>query len=106
VLGGMTAAGRVVMAVTAVAFLGTPVWFYGRSLFMESFLLGFLVGAYALALRKDWNLLPGILLGCAVQLKPHFALFAVPLLADRVLRRQWRPAGPPPPAPPAPPPPP
>jgi hypothetical protein len=89
-LGSLTANRRVVMGVTAVAFLGTPAWFYGRSLFMESFLVGSLVGAYALALRKDWNLLPGILLGCAVQLKPHFALFALPLLVDRAIRRQWR----------------
>jgi hypothetical protein len=88
-LGGLTTDRFTINAVTAVTFLATPIWFYGRSLFMESFLLCFLIGAYALALRKEWNVLPGVLLGCAVQLKPHYTLFALPLLADRALHRRW-----------------
>src|SRR5439155_1367496 len=36
--------------ISVAAFLGTPVWFYGRSLFMESFLLLFVPAAYTLAL--------------------------------------------------------
>ena len=79
-----------VNAVTAVAFLGSPVWFYGRSLFLEGLLTFCSVAAYALALRKKWSLLPGILVGISLQLKVHEALVGLPLLADMLLRREWR----------------
>lgn len=75
---------------TAVAFLGTPVWFYGRSLFLEAMLTCCLVGAYALALRKQWSFLPGLLVGISIQLKPNLALAALPLFVDLVGRREWR----------------
>ncbi len=77
-------------AVTAVAFLGSPVWFYGRSLFLEGMLTCCIVGAYALALRKGWAFLPGLLVGVSIQLKPNLALAALPLFADLLARRQWR----------------
>ncbi len=79
-----------VNAVTVVAFLGSPVWFYGRSLFLEGLLTFCAVGAYALALRKKWSFLPGILVGISLQLKAHEALVGLPLLADVLLRREWR----------------
>src|SRR5439155_6173979 len=77
-------------AVTAVALLGTPVWFYARSMFLEGMLTCCVVGAYALTLRKQWSLLPGLLIGISVQLKPNLALAALPLFVDLLLRRQWR----------------
>jgi hypothetical protein len=77
-------------AATAVAFLGTPIWFYARSMFLEGILTCCLVGAYALALRKQWSFLPGLLIGISIQLKPNLALAALPLFVDLVVRRQWR----------------
>jgi hypothetical protein len=76
-------------AVTLVAFLGTPVWFYGRSLFLEGWLTLCVVGAYGLWLRRNASLLPGILFGLSIQLKPHLAVAALPLFFDATLRRQW-----------------
>jgi hypothetical protein len=76
--------------VSGLAFLGTPVWLYGRSFFMESFVTFFVCGAYALALRKNWPLLPGVLLALAVHLKAYTAALALPLAVDFVLRRQYR----------------
>jgi hypothetical protein len=77
-------------AVTVVAFLGTPIWFYGRSLFLEGMLTCCLVGAYALALRKKWSFLPGLLIGISIQMKPNLALAALPLFVDLLARRRWR----------------
>jgi hypothetical protein len=74
----------------AAACLSTPVWFYGRTFFLESFMLCFLVGAYALALRKQMAILPGVLLGLAVMLKAYAVLFALPLLALFAWERRWR----------------
>ena len=79
-----------VNAITAVAFLGSPIWFYGRSLFLEGILTFCAVGAYALALRKNWSFLPGILVGIALQLKAHEALIGLPLFVDFLARREWR----------------
>lgn len=79
-----------VNAVTAVAFLSSPVWFYGRSLFLEGWLTFCVVGAYALVLRKRWSFLPGLLIGLSIQLKAHEGLIALPLFADLLLRREWR----------------
>ena len=36
---------------TAVTFLGTPLWHYGRALFTKSFLTLFSVASYSLVLR-------------------------------------------------------
>jgi hypothetical protein len=88
-LRGFTADGFTVNVVSAAAFLGTPVWFYGRSLFLEGWLTCFTVGAYALALRRRSAVLPGVLFGLAMQLKPNYAVVALPLLAEAAARRQW-----------------
>ncbi len=77
-------------AVTVVAFLGTPIWFYGRSLFLEGMLTCCVVGAYALALRKKWSFLPGLLVGISIQMKPNLALAALPLFVDLLARREFR----------------
>src|SRR5262249_48656350 len=43
----------VINTVTVVAFLGTPAWFYGRTLYTEPYLLAFAIAAYSLALREE-----------------------------------------------------
>lgn len=73
-----------------VAFLGTPAWFYGRTLFNEPYLLLFAIGAYSVALRGKSPLLAGGFIGLGVLMKPPFALLIIPLclmyLAGRDLR--------------------
>jgi hypothetical protein len=89
-LSGYTLSPFVLNFVSAIAFLGTPVWLYGRSFFMESFVMFFVCGAYALALRKNAALLPGIFLALAIHLKAYVALLALPLAIDFALRREFR----------------
>lgn len=67
---------------TLVAFLGTPTWHYGRTLFCEPYLLACAVAAYALALRRSAFLLAGALIALGILMKPPFALLAIPLAAD------------------------
>jgi len=85
-----TSRSAVVDAVTAVTFLATPVWHYGRSLFNESFLMLFAVTAYSLTLRGRSPLLAGTAIALGMLMKPTFLLLALPLLAlhlhDRNLR--------------------
>jgi hypothetical protein len=76
--------------VTAVTFLGTPAWFYGRALFDESFLLLFAVGAYSLALRGKSPLLAGVFIGLGMLMKPLFALLGVPLGLMYLAARNFR----------------
>jgi len=65
--------------VTAVAFLGTPAWHYGRTFFNEPYLLLFAAGAYSLVLRGRGTLLAGTMIGLGLLMKPFFILVAVPL---------------------------
>jgi hypothetical protein len=76
--------------VVAVAFLGTPVWHYARTLFCEPYLLVFLVCAYALAFRRGWYFAAGILIGLGILMKPPFALMAIPLGINACIERDWR----------------
>jgi hypothetical protein len=69
-------------AATALAFLGTPAWYYGRALFCEAYLLAFAVGAYALVLRRDAYFTAGTLLALGVLMKPPFAVLAIPLAVN------------------------
>jgi hypothetical protein len=80
----------VVDAVTAVTFLATPVWHYGRSLFNESFLMLFAVTAYSLTLRGKSPLLAGGAVALAMLMKPTFLLLALPLLVLHVYDRNLR----------------
>jgi hypothetical protein len=82
--------GWAVNVISAAGFLGTPAWFYGRSLFMESFLLFFLLAAYALALRRNAALWPGLCIAVAIQLKAYAVLAALPLAIDWLVRREHR----------------
>lgn len=85
-LAGIGAEPVTVNVVSAITFLATPTWFYGRSLFMEGYLVCFVVGAYSLVLVRQRAVLPGLLLAMAIQLKAYTALLAVPLFLDFVVR--------------------
>jgi hypothetical protein len=43
-------------ALSMLLFLGTPLWFYARSLFTEPYLTACLLGAYWLALGRGMHL--------------------------------------------------
>ena len=74
---------------TAVTFLGTPLWHYGRALFTESFLTLFCVASYSLVLRGRSPLAAGLLIGMGVLLKPTLAILGVPLLILLVFERNY-----------------
>ncbi|HEV3343771.1 MAG TPA: hypothetical protein VG125_25585 [Pirellulales bacterium] len=65
----------------AVAFLGTPLWPYARTLYCEPYLATLAIGAYALAFRRSAYFSAGILLAVGVTMKPPFVLMALPLAA-------------------------
>lgn len=74
---------------TLLVFLGTPLWAYGRTLFTEPFLACLALGAYALALKRDSGLVPGILLGIGMMMKPVLAVLLFPLFVFWAARRAW-----------------
>lgn len=65
--------------IVAVAFLGTPVWHYARTLFVEPYMLCLALGAYAGVLRSKQYFWPGVCIAIGVWMKPPFVLLAVPL---------------------------
>ncbi len=77
-------------AVTAVTFLGTPLWHYSRVLCAEPYLCLCGIGAYVFAFGKKQAMLPGIFIAAAILLKPVFAAAALPLLAYFLLNRRWK----------------
>jgi hypothetical protein len=81
---------RVVDVVSLVAFLGTSAWFYSRSLFLESFLLMTVCGAYYLVISRQLAFVAGVFVGCAIQLKAYYLLAFVPLGIDMLIRRDWK----------------
>jgi hypothetical protein len=81
---------RAVNLISLIAFLGTTVWFYGRSLFPESFLLLCSCGACTLAITGGSVWLCGVFVAVAIQLKAYYVLLAVPLGIDFLAHRQWR----------------
>ena len=74
--------------VTAVTFLGTPIWHYGRTLFTEPYLLLFTIASYDFALQKKVPLIAGVFIGLGMLMKPPFALLMIPLLGIYVIRRE------------------
>lgn len=76
-----------VNATTLLAIFGSPAWHYGRILCSEPWLALCAVGALTLATRKNAFLLAGLCIALGIQMKPTFALLAVPLFIDRVLAR-------------------
>jgi hypothetical protein len=89
-LRGYTSSAWTINIVTIICFISTPIWFYGRSFFMEPFLMLFALGAYTLALRQGRALGAGSMIALGMQLKPHFAILALPLLIDSLARKQHR----------------
>ncbi len=78
--------------VLLAAFLGTPIWFYARTLYTEPFLVPLILGAVLLALRTSPAALlgAGACVGAAVLMKPN-ALFLLPVLwAPALLSREPR----------------
>jgi len=64
---------------TFLTFLGLPLWAYGRTLFMEPFLLFFAVGTFYLVLEKKSGFWAGMALGLGALLKPNFLILFFPL---------------------------
>lgn len=77
--------------VAALVFLGTPIWHYGRTLFMEPYLTLCGVGAYALQLRYRRFLLAGILIAVGITMKPLIATLLLPLSLSALVDRRVRP---------------
>jgi hypothetical protein len=80
----------VVNAATIVTVLGSPVWHYSRMLFTEPWLALCAVAALSLALRRNAYFLAGCCIAVGMQMKPPFALLALPLLIDCLLHRELR----------------
>ena len=64
---------------TLLTFLGMPLWAYGRTLFMEPFLLLFALSAYFLGLEKRSGFWVGMALGLGALLKPNFLILFFPI---------------------------
>jgi len=64
---------------TFLTFLGTPIWAYGRTLFMEPYLLFFAVSSFYFVLRKKSGFWAGITLGLGALLKPNFLILFFPI---------------------------
>lgn len=77
---------RILNLGVALAFLGTPVWHYGRSFFSEPFLVMLLTGAYAFGVARQRYVVAGFLVGMAVFVKPIALLMGLPLGVMLVLR--------------------
>ena len=75
---------------TFLAFLGTPLWAYGRTLFMEPFLLFFAVAAFYLVLGKKSSFWAGIALGLGALLKPNFLILFLPLALFYVKEKRFK----------------
>jgi hypothetical protein len=88
-LGHLGARPFAVNVVSLLAFLGTPAWFHGRTLFCEPWLLLFAVGSHALVLTGGSAWVAGLLLGAGALMKPPFLVVAVPLAVVLVQRRAW-----------------
>jgi hypothetical protein len=63
----------------AIIFLGSPLWFYARTLYSEGTMTFLAVAAYALFISGKKALVPGLLIGLGVLFKPVFGILAVPL---------------------------
>ncbi len=73
----------------AIAYLGSPLWHYGRTLYVEPYAATFVVCAYAAVLRWNRYFLGGCLLGFVVLLKSPFAMIAIPIVAEALWQRRW-----------------
>ena len=71
----------------AVAYLGSPLWHYGRTLYAEPYAAALLICAYAAVLRSCRYLVGGLFIGAAVLIRTEYFLIALPLLAEPLWRR-------------------
>jgi hypothetical protein len=67
--------------VSALTFLGTPLWHYARSLYTEPYLAAIVLGASWLSLCRGAPLLAGSFVGVGMLMKPPFGLVGLPLTA-------------------------
>jgi hypothetical protein len=80
--------------ITAIVFLGTPIWHYGRTLYSESFTLGFSLSAFALYIGSAGQLvrgglLPGALMALAIIVRPVSVLLCLPLAVELLAKRRF-----------------
>jgi hypothetical protein len=77
--------------VAAVTYLGTPIWHYSRTLYVEPYLLLCTLAAFALHLRRGMHIAAGTAVAVGLLLKPSFGIIAVPIAASLILARKWKP---------------
>jgi len=87
--GAITDDRRTINLGLALAFLGTPAWHYGRSLFAEPYLIALVLGAFAFALVKPRYILSGFLMGLAIYIKPFIVVVGLPLGIMLLARRKF-----------------
>ncbi len=76
--------------ISAVTFLGTSIWFYSRSLFLESHLLMCICATYYYALSRRLPLMAGCYSAIAIQLKAYYLLAFVPVGIELLWRKEFR----------------
>ncbi len=76
--------------------LGSPLWHYSRTLYTEAYLALFATAFFALTLKKEeisplrkW-LIPGLIIGVGIAMKPNFVLFAAPMILWCLARKQFK----------------
>ncbi len=81
---------RAAVLLTAVTFLGTPLWHFARTLYAEPYLMACAVGGYAAGLRYKRFGIVGVLLGIGTLIKIPFVVIALPLITDAAFEKRWR----------------
>lgn len=81
---------RDAVLITAVTFLGTPLWHYGRTLYLEPYLMACAATGYAMCLRFDRFVIAGTLLGIGTLIEIPFAVIALPLIVDYIFELRNR----------------
>ncbi|OGJ91249.1 MAG: hypothetical protein A2268_02095 [Candidatus Raymondbacteria bacterium RifOxyA12_full_50_37] len=86
-LGAYTGDTRQRNMATAIVFLGSPLWYYGRTLFCEGPMAFCAIAAYGLYIIDKKTFFPGLLIAIGMLLKPVFGILAVPLFVHMFLYR-------------------
>lgn len=82
--------------ITTLAFLGTPLWHYGRTMFNESWLAMFTVAAVYFALKGRrshkayYQILAGFSVALGMLMKPVFLIVAVPVIILFLFRKELK----------------
>lgn len=79
---------RDAVLITVVTFLGTPLWHYGRTLYLEPYLMACAVLGYAMCLRFDRFVIAGIFLGIGTLIEIPFAVIAAPLIVSYLIEQR------------------